>query len=67
MKNIVKLRKEKQISRKELAKYMHMSEAAIGRRERGEVPLTEYEIQKLIDIFGCTYEKLLDGELNNAK
>lgn len=67
MKNIVKLRKEKQISRKELAKYMHMSESAIGRRERGEVPLTEYEIQKLIDIFGCTYEKLLDGEQNNAK
>lgn len=47
MNQILKLRKRKNLTQKQLAKLVHMSEDQLGRRERGEVPLTDDEIRVL--------------------
>ena len=62
MNNIKKLREEKGISRQKLAANMCMSVSAIGRRERGELPLSEDEIIQLRAYLSCTYEELLRGK-----
>ena len=65
MNNILNLRKQYDISRLQLAQYMSMSQAALGRRERGEVPLSEDEICKIANFFKCPYEDIIGGNFKH--
>ena len=60
MNNIKKLRKERNMTRKELALLVNMSVSALGRRERGEVPPTADELRKFAEVFQCKYEDILE-------
>lgn len=66
MNQILKLRKEKKLTQKQLAKLVHMSEDQLGRRERGEVPLTDDDIRVLSNALNCSFEDIL-GEKHGPK
>ena len=58
MNQILRLRKRKNLTQKQLAKLVHMSEDQLGRRERGEVPLTDDEIRVLSNALHCSFVKI---------
>lgn len=59
MNQILRLRKRKNLTQKQLTKLVHMSEDQLGRRERGEVPLTDDEIRVLSNALHCSFEDIL--------
>lgn len=63
MNQILKLRKAKKLTQKQLAKAVHMSEDQLGRRERGEVPLTDEDIRALANALNCSFEDILGDQL----
>lgn len=62
MNKITTFRDRARMSQKELADKMGMSVAAWGRRERGEVSLSEEEIKKLVELLGCTFDEYFGGK-----
>lgn len=59
MNRIKQLRKEKDITQKELAKLLGLEDSAISKLEVGRVPLRDEYIIKLADFFGVSTDYLL--------
>lgn len=60
--NIKKLRREKNITQKELAKKMSISRTSINYIEQGKRNITTEELVKFCNIFNCSYEEILNKE-----
>ncbi|WP_431028062.1 helix-turn-helix domain-containing protein [Lysinibacillus sp. LZ02] len=60
---ILKLRKEKGLTQKELAEQMHISDRTISKWERGQGCPDISLLQDLSSLLGVNIEEILDGEL----
>ena len=61
---ILDLRKEKNMTQKELAEALYLSDRTISKWERGAGCPDVSLLSKLSEVFGVNIEKILDGELN---
>lgn len=64
MNQIKKVRRKRKMERKQLAYLMNMSVSALGRRERGEVPLLVDEVRRFAEVLECNIEEILGGKWN---
>ncbi len=56
--NLRKIREEHGLTRQDMASKMKVSVSAYGRRERGEVALTDTDIRMLVNILQVSYDEL---------
>lgn len=64
---ICKLRKEKNLTQKQLASMLHISDKAISKWERGRGCPNPDVLAPLCDILGVPLEELLSGELDDKR
>lgn len=66
MKHLKALREQANLTVKELAFEMHVTQQAVGKWERGEAYPRAEQLPKLAGLLGCTIDALFGREPNTA-
>lgn len=56
--NLIKLRKERGLSQKDMADYLGITPESYGAKERGKQPFFIDEMFKIKYLFGCTMDEI---------